>query len=97
MNIIGKILEGAVMSLFDIMIGPALEEEDRLLERTKARIERINVDRRKRGEPDLIVVGDSYPPSIITSDQLTERSEDKGVDGLGVCKEDHAILSMFTK
>lgn len=68
MNILGKILEGAVMPLYDVLISPALEEEDRLIAGVKARIERANVERRKRGEPDLIVVGDSFPPYIVEAE-----------------------------
>lgn len=59
------------MSLFNIMLGPAIEEEKEQIARIKSRIEHINVDRRKRGEPELIVVGDTYPPHVITADQLT--------------------------
>lgn len=58
------------MSLYNVLLSPALEEEDRLIAGVKARIERANVERRKRGEPELIVVGDSYPPRILTADEL---------------------------
>lgn len=71
MNIIKTILKGAASLLLDILLYPAIKEEERLIAGVKARIERVNVDRRKKGEPELIVVGDTYPPSIITSEQLT--------------------------
>lgn len=74
MNIIKTILKGAASLLLDILLDPAIKEEERLIAGVKARIERVNVDRRKKGEPELIVVGDTYPPSIITSEQLTQRS-----------------------
>lgn len=71
MNIIRTILKRSASILLDILLYPAIKEEERLIAGVKARIERVNVERRKKGEPELIVVGDTYPPSIITSEQLT--------------------------
>lgn len=70
-SILCRILWGILSVPIYIILYPSIREERRLIKGVKSRIERVNIERRKRGEPELIVVGDTYPPSIITADELT--------------------------